>query len=121
MTLTMGFPFSFAATGRTRVPDVELRLKELIEMLLYTIPGERVMRPGFGTPVIGLLFEGMSDALDAALQAAIHGALMQHLAGIADIRSVEVQAQGSALEVTIVYAPAGEQVQRSIQFKRDRP
>jgi len=118
---TMGFPFTFANTGRTRTPDPDTWLTELVEMLLYTIPGERVMRPDLGTPVTELLFEGMNDALDAALQAAIHGALTQHLAGIVDVRAVEVNSEDTTIEVSIVYAPLGEQKSRNILFKRDRP
>ena len=118
---TMGFPFSFANTGRTRVPDLETRLSELVEMLLFTIPGERVMRPDLGTPVTELLFEGMNDALDAALQVAIHGALTQHLADLADIREVEVTSEDTAIAVSIVYAPLNEPEERTILFRRDRP
>lgn len=118
---TMGFPFGFANTGRTRTPDAETRLRELVEMLLYTIPGERVMRPDLGTPVTELLFEGMNDALDAALQVAIHGALTQHLSGIVDVREVDVTSQETTILIGIVYAPLGEQAPRTILFKRDRP
>jgi len=119
--MTMCFPFTFATTGRTRTPAPDARLTELVEMLLYTIPGERVMRPDLGTPVTELLFEGMNDALDAALQVTIHGALTQHLAGIVDVREVEVISEGTTLEVSITYAPLGEQAPRKILFKRDRP
>lgn len=119
--MTMGFPFAFANTGRTRVPDAEQRLAELVEMLLFTIPGERVMRPTLGTPVSELLFEGMNDALDAALQVAVHAALSQNLAGIIDVREVEVTSNDTTIDVSIVYAPLGEQRSRAILFKRDRP
>ena len=118
---TMGFPFTFANTGRSRVPDEVECLNELVEMLLFTIPGERVMRPDLGTPVTELLFEGMNDALDAALQVAIHGALTQHLAGILDVREVEVNSSDSTIEISVVYAPPGEPHGRTIVFRRDRP
>lgn len=118
---TMGFPFGFANTGRTRTPDPEQRLRELVEMLLYTIPGERVMRPDLGTPVTELLFEGMNDALGAALQVAIHGALVQHLTGLVDVREVEVTTDDSAVVVSIVYGSLYDPTSRKVQFRRDRP
>ena len=118
---TMGFPFAATATGRTRAPDVETRVRELVEMLLFTIPGERVMRPDLGTPVAGLLFEAMNDALSAALQVAIHGALTQHLAALVDVREVDVSADGAVLDIRITFAPAGEPRARTIAFRRDRP
>ena len=107
--------------GRTRTPGPQARLDELVEMLLFTLPGERAMRPDLGTPVNELLFEGMNDALAAALQVAIHGALMQHLGDVLDIREVEVTAAETALDVRIVYAPPGVAQARTVSFKRDRP
>ncbi|MCK0195351.1 GPW/gp25 family protein [Ancylobacter sp. 6x-1] len=118
---TLGFPFNPAPTGRSAVPTVERRVTELIEMLLFTIPGERVMRPDLGTPITELLFEGLNETLAAALQVAVHGALTQHLAGIVDVREVEVEAADTTLEVTIAYAPFGESETQRIQFRRDRP
>lgn len=116
----MGFPFSFTGTGRTREPDVETRVRELVEMLLFTIPGERAMRPDLGTPVMGLLFEGLNDALSAALQVSLHAALQQWLGDIIEVREVAVKAVESTLLVNVAYALAGEATQHRIEFKRER-
>jgi uncharacterized protein len=118
--MTTGFPFSFTGTGRTRVPDMETRVRELVEMLLFTIPGERVMRPDLGTPVMGLLFEGLNDALAAALQVSLHAALQQWLVDLIDVREVAVDAVESTLLVNVVYALVGESSQHRIEFKRER-
>jgi len=114
----VGFPFGFSSTGRTRVPDDEMRVRELVEMLLFTLPGERVMRPDLGTPVVGLLFEGMHDALAATLQVSIHAALQQWLGDLLEVRDVTVTADDTTLAVDISYALAGEPQTRHIEFKR---
>jgi uncharacterized protein len=119
--ITMGFPFSVAPTGRTRTPTAEERISELLEMLLYTIPGERVMRPDLGTPVTELLFEGVTDALSVALRVAIHGALTQYLAGIVDVREVDVTTEDSTIDIAIAFAAFGEAESKTIVFRRDRP
>jgi phage baseplate assembly protein W len=116
----MGFPFGFGGTGRTRVPDVETRVRELVEMLIFTIPGERVMRPDLGTPIMGLLFEGMNDALAAALQVSLHAALQQWLADIIEVREVSVVAVDTALQVEVVYSLVGDSTQQRVEFKRER-
>jgi uncharacterized protein len=117
---TIGFPFAFVGSGRTRVPDAEQRVRELVEMLIFTMPGERAMRPDLGTPVMGLLFEGLNDALTAALQVSLHAALQQWLAGIVDVREVTVEAVESTLRVGVIYSLASETTQHRIEFKRER-
>jgi len=117
---TTGFPFGFTDTGRTRLPGTETRVRELVEMLLFTIPGERVMRPDLGTPVMGLLFEGLNDALAATLKVSLHAALQQWLGDIVEVREVSVETVESTLLVNVVYALVGESTQHHIQFKRER-
>lgn len=117
----MGFPYGFTPHGRTRVSDADARLRELIEMLLFTIPGERVMRPSLGSPVAALLFEGLSDALAAALQTSIQAALQQWLGDVLEVVEVSVETIDTALVVTVVYRALHETDARRIQFKRERP
>lgn len=45
----------------SRQEDEKL-IKNDILQLLHTLPGERVMRPRFGTPLRGLLFEKLTDS-----------------------------------------------------------
>ena len=117
----VGFPYQFTAHGRTRAPDADARLRELVEMLLFTIPGERVMRPALGTPVAALLFEGMNDALAAALQSSIHAALQQWLGDVLEVVAVEVDAAGTTLVVDVTFRGLHESEARQIRFKRERP
>lgn len=117
---TMSFPFGFTDTGRTQCPDAATRVGQLIEMLLFTIPGERVMRPDLGTPVMGLLFEGLDDALSAALQVSLHAALQQWLADILEVRDVTVEPLDASLLITVSYALTGEATQHRIEFRRER-
>ena len=119
-TRTMGFPLVFSATGRTRQPDVSAWVNELIEMLLFTIPGERVMRPDLGTPVMGLVFEGLGDALAATIQVSLQAALQQWLADLVEVRDVTVDSADSTLLITVAYAVAGETSVHRIEFKRER-
>ena len=117
----LGFPYGFSRLGRTRVPDDETRVRELVEMLLFTRPGERVMRPELGTPLAGLVFEGMNDALAAALQTSIHAALQQWLGDLLEVREVRVESEDAALVVEVAYVPAYETRPRRVAFRRERP
>ena len=44
----LAFPFHFDAHGRTAISDDAAYLRQLLELLLFTSPGERVNRPDFG-------------------------------------------------------------------------
>ena len=118
---SLAFPLSFARTGRARLASLERRIVELVEMLLFTVPGERVMRPDLGTPIHDMVFEGINDALGTALQAAIHGALIQHLTGLVELRAVDVDIVENSIEVRVEYANPLQSESTVLTFKRERP
>ena len=57
------FPFTFDERGRSAVTDADDHVRDLIYLVLFTSPGERVNRPEFGCGVKQLLFAPLSDAL----------------------------------------------------------
>jgi len=46
--MNIAYPFRFDGRGRTALADDDRHIRDLIEQLLFTNPGERVMRPEFG-------------------------------------------------------------------------
>ena len=68
-------PLHFDGRGRTAETPADQHLRDLIEEVLLTAPGERVMRPTFGSGVLQLAFAPNSDQLAAALQMLVQGAL----------------------------------------------
>ena len=60
-------PASTAAAARRRRSD-EDHVRDLIEQVLFTTPGERVNRPTFGSGLLQLVFAPNSDALAAATE-----------------------------------------------------
>lgn len=96
-------PFAFGPDGRTANTDLADHVRDLVEQVLFTSPGERVNRPDFGSGLLGLLFEPNSDALAAATRSRIEGSLHQWLAEVIQLEAVVVRTQDSSLEVTIQY------------------
>src|SRR5262245_35364840 len=96
-----GFPFRIDGRGRTAGADPDTHVKQLIEQLLFTAPGERYNRPTFGTAIRQMVFSPLSDETAAALQFMLQGALQQWLGDVIQISSVAVQAVESSLQVTV--------------------
>ena len=66
-TMNLAFPYGFDSTGRTaQSPSVAQHVADMIELILFTSPGERVNRPTFGSGTAQLVFAPNSDVLAAA-------------------------------------------------------
>ncbi len=109
-------PWHIDATGRTAQTDDAGHLRDLIEQVLFTAPGERVMRPDFGSGLLGLVFEPNSSTLAATTQVLVQGALQQHLGHLIALRAVNVEPVDSRLEVTVQYVVLRDRSAQEARF-----
>lgn len=114
--MNLAFPFSFDSTGRTAQTSLADHVYDMIELILFTSPGERVNMPTFGSGTAQLVFAPNSDVLAAAQQQAIQAGLQQWLSDLIRVNSVRVVAQESTLQVTVVYTLVATQEQQTQQF-----
>jgi phage baseplate assembly protein W len=112
----LSFPFQPDARGRAATVGRERHVREMIEQVLFTAPGERPMRPEFGCGLRELLFQPASDALAAATQQMVQGALMRWLEDWVSIQRVTVAVEDASLIVTVVYSPRGVAETRAETF-----
>lgn len=104
----LSFPLRVDGSGRTAVVDEDTHIRELIELVLLTEPGERVMRPDFGCGMRALVFAPMDDILAAATQSFVHAQLRQWLDDVVSIDGVQVQFRNDGtLTVTVTYHRRG--------------
>ena len=92
MTVNVDFPYHVDGRGRTADADADDHLRDLIEQVLFTAPGERVMRPDFGSGLLALVFEPGGPELVATTQFLVQGALQRELGHLIAVESVEVDA-----------------------------
>jgi phage baseplate assembly protein W len=97
------FPLQFDRRGRTAECGDEQHVRDLIEAVLFTAPGERVMRPDFGSGVAQLLFEPNSPELAGTVEMLVQGALTQWLSDVLSVSAVRVDAEESTLRVRVAY------------------
>ena len=93
-------------------------VRDLIEQILFTNPGERVNRPEFGSGLMQLVFAPNSQELAAALQFTVQAALQQFLGGRVETDEVAVSAEDSTLRVTVRYRLRGDGETRTATFER---
>ena len=90
-------------------------IRDMIEQVLFTSPGERVNRPTFGSGLLGLLFEPGGPVLAGMTEAVVSGALQQWLGELIQIDAVSVEQEDSTLRVDLVYT-----IRRTNERRRER-
>ena len=116
--MQIGYPFQIDGRGRTSDASPDDHIRELIEQMLFTAPGERVNRPEFGSGLQQLVFAPNSDELATATQFLVQGALQQWLGDLIQVDAVQVESEDSIVRVTIQYTIRRNQQGRVAQFER---
>ena len=112
------FPYSLDGRGRTAVTDEDGHVRDLVEQVLFTAPGERVNRPTFGSGLLQLVFAPNSDALAAATQLTVQAALQEWLGDLIEVQNVTVDSVDSSLTTSVVYVVRRTQQQQAQTFER---
>jgi len=116
--MNIDFPYGVDTRGRTAGADDEDHVRDMIEQVLFTAPGERVNRPTFGSGLLQLVFAPNSDALAATTQFLAQGALQQWLGDVITVEEVSVQNEDSRLTVTVRYILRRTQQRQVATFSR---
>src|SRR5271167_4916948 len=104
MSMNLNFPYQFDGRGRTQEADANDYVRQLVEQVLFTSPGERVNLPDFGSGLLQLPFAPNSEEMAAATQFTVQGALQKWLSSYITVQSVVASAQDAVLTVTVTYA-----------------
>lgn len=99
----IAFPFAVDGRGRTADAGYATHVRDMIELLLFTSPGERVMRPDFGCGLLGLAFEPNSPELAATLQISIQAQLQRWLGDVITAVALDVTSEDDMLRITVSY------------------
>jgi phage baseplate assembly protein W len=115
--MDIDFPFQIDGRGGTSISG-DHHLRDLIEQLLFTNPGERVNRPTLGSSLLQMVFAPSSDELAAATQFLVQGTLEQWLSDLLQVEAVRVEVQDSTLIVTVQYVVRRSQARQVAQLTR---
>lgn len=101
--MEVGYPLTLDGRGHLADPDYDEHIRQLIEQLLFTSPGQRVNRPDFGAGLLELSFASQSSELLAAAELTVQGSLERWLGQLIDVESVQVASDGGRLTVEVTY------------------
>jgi len=121
VTVNVDFPYHIDGRGRTATTDPDDHLRDLIEQVLFTAPGERVMRPDFGSGLLALVFEPGGPELVATTQHLVQGALQQWLGHLIAVESVQVSHVEGTFLVEVGYVVLRTRERADATFSRNAP
>jgi len=117
--MNLAFPYHVDGRGRTaEAEDDDRHLRDLIEQLLFTVPGERVNRPDFGCGLMQLVFAPNSVEFAATVQVLVQGALQQWLGHLMRIDEVSASSEDAILTVVVSYTELRTQASKVASFTR---
>jgi phage baseplate assembly protein W len=119
--MNIDHPFHFDPLGAVAAtPDAD-HLRDLLEQLLLTSPGERLNHPDFGCSLLRQVFEPNSPELAAAVQFTVMASIQRWLGDLIEPQAVEAIAQESVLAVTVRFAVRRTGEQRVEHFQSEVP
>jgi uncharacterized protein len=119
--MNIDHPFHFDPLGAVATTTDADHLRDLLEQLLLTSPGERVNRPDFGCGLLRQVFEPNNPELVAAVQYTVMASIQRWLGTLIEPRAVEVLAEDSTLAITVRFAVRRTGEIRDEQFRAEVP
>jgi phage baseplate assembly protein W len=98
----LGYPWR-PALGQTRLRDDPGHVRDMLELVLFTSPGERVNRPDFGCGLAQLVFDGNSPELAMSVDLAVRGAVQRWLSDVLTLEDLQVTSEDATLTVELSY------------------
>lgn len=117
--VNIAFPYDFDRQGLTATAIEDDHVRQMIDQLLFTSPGERVNRPTFGSGLMQLVFSPNSEQLAAALHASTQAGLQQWLGDVIEVHNLEVVNEDSRLYVLLDYSVVRTDERRTDTFVRE--
>lgn len=89
--------------GRSATSDVENHVREMLELVLFTAPGERVHRADFGCGLDQLIFLGNSPELALTVEMNVRAAVQRWLGDVMTVENLAVLAEDATLTIDVEY------------------
>jgi phage baseplate assembly protein W len=102
--MQIDFPYHLDGHRRTASASGDEHVRDMIEQVLFTSPGERVNRPTFGCGLLQMPFAPNRGELASATQLLVQGALQQWLGDVITVADTVVESDDATLSITVTYS-----------------
>ncbi len=116
MERALSFPFRVTELGTAHTSPRGDVVRQQLEQLLLTVPGERVNRPDFGCGIQRLVFAGADPATLAAAEYIVASSVRRHLRALVALDAVRVTVDQTSVYVDILYTLVGSGEESSATF-----
>jgi len=102
----MNVSLPYRVDGRSRTAEAEshdAHIRDLIETVLFTVPGERVNRPDFGCGLEQFLFSPLDPTIAGTAEIQVRSGLQRWLGDVIDLGEIDVDVVESTLRITVQY------------------
>jgi phage baseplate assembly protein W len=104
----LAFPFGPGADRRSAglAYGSDAHVRQMLELLILTMTGERVMRPDFGSPVKQMLFGAGNGPVAIGLAATLEATITQQLGDVLALEKLDVDFEEAeaVLEIVVTYS-----------------
>ncbi|QIO61609.1 GPW/gp25 family protein [Rhizobium leguminosarum] len=116
--MQIAFPYTFDANRSTALAIGPAHVRQMLEQLLFTMPGERVNRPDFGCGIQRMVFAPQSTEVMATLQALVESEIHRWMGDVISLRKLEVFSEDATLRVLLEYQLPRDNTVRAERFER---
>jgi len=116
--MQIDYPFHFDGRGLTATTDEADHIRDMIEQLIFTNPGERVNRPEFGSGLMQLIFAPNSPELAATVQFTLQAAIQRWLGELIELKNLSVDAVDSSITIDMKYIIRRRSEEHSATFSQ---
>jgi phage baseplate assembly protein W len=117
----LAFPFAASPSGRSATVDFgsDAHVRQMLELLILTMVGERVMRPDFGSPVRQMLFGAGEGPVAIALAATLQATITQHLGHLLSLIDLQVEFLDAeaVLDILVTYEVLASRTQAQLTLQ----
>lgn len=116
--MQIAFPYAFDKNQVTALANEPAHVRQMLEQLLFTMPGERVNRPDFGCGIQRMVFAPQSTEVIATVRALVESEIHRWLGDVLSLKKLDVVADEAILRVLVEYQLTPDETVRSERFER---